>query len=586
MKAFPAIAFENTTREANGRRDYSVSKLHHLLLSGERRAILTIIVAGIAAIIPIIVWGIPSGGDLPNHFRFVQPFYESILNGHIYPGWLAESNYGFGDARFRFYPPGLYYLLTIFRSGAGWYWASVSTFAFLSVVGGLGAYFWARSSHSINVAMAAGLLYMIAPYHLNELYQASLLSEYAACSVLPFLFAFVERVCRRRNAGDIAGLAASYALLGLTHLPLTVIGSLSVALYALLLLTRERFWSTLTRLSVGVAIGLAASAFFWFNMVAELPWIKGNSANQNVYYDYRGNFLFSPSALTNRNTWYANLLGLAVLGMLLPALVLVKKRALRAVLVVTVVSFFMTTELSRPLWFVIPKLRDVQFPWRWLAITSLFGSALLAASLPKWKEILQHKVRPLYLVPILGVALSLFFVATQVVWDSDYLNRSSFDSLLANSRTAASFKDWMPLWADDKVQTFAASEPVEASGRKISVTDWQPEHRQFQIEAGSQTEARLRTFYYPLWTANAGGRELATRPGVDGALVVNVPPEATTISVDFREPGRAAIARMVSLLGWLMIFAITFWSFNLRRTQQANATGLYRGALRGQLPKG
>src|SRR6185295_8465757 len=111
---------------------------YHLLMSDERRAIFTIIIVGIAAMIPMMIWGIPSGGDLPNHFRFVQPFYESIRSGNLYPSWLAESNYGFGDARFRFYPPGLYYLLSLFKSGTGWYAASLLTFTFLSVAGGLG----------------------------------------------------------------------------------------------------------------------------------------------------------------------------------------------------------------------------------------------------------------------------------------------------------------------------------------------------------------------------------------------------------------------------------------------------------------
>jgi uncharacterized membrane protein (UPF0136 family) len=557
MSVLPATILKAVARHS---RTIPSVERNHFLVTRERAAILTIVIVGVAAIVPMLFWGIPSGGDLPNHFRFVQPFYETIRNGHFYPSWLAESNYGFGDARFRFYPPGLYYLLALFRFGASWYTTSLLTFAFLSTAGGLGVYFWARSSHSTNTAMWAGVIYAVAPYHLNELYQASLLSEYAACSVLPFLFAFVERVCRRRNNKDIAGLAASYALLILTHLPLTVIGSLSLAVYALILLRREKLWSTLARLMTGGFIGLAASACFWVTMLAELPLIKGNSANQNVYYDYRANFLFSPSALSNRNTWYANLLALAVLGILLPAAVLFKGKSMshatRALAILTAVSFLMATEISRPLWLVIPKLREVQFPWRWLAITSLFGSMLLAASLPKWKEILSAKLRPLHLVPLLAVVLSLFFVATQVVWDSEYLPRPEFDALLASSRGSASFKDWMPVWADDRIQTFAPSERVEAGDRKIAIVEWQPEHRVFQIEAGNTEFARIRTFFYPHWSAKAGERAIATTPGKDGAIVVQLPAAATTISLDFLEPRRVTVARVVSILGWLSIVAL------------------------------
>jgi len=544
----------------------------------DSRALLTVTLVGIILLVPMMVWGIPEGGDLANHFRFAQPFYDSIRTGHLYPGWLAESNYGFGDARFRFYPPGLYYLIAVFKSVSGWYWASIFTFAFLNVLGGLGAYFWARGSYSARVAMWAGVLYTIAPYHLNQIYQASLLSEYAACSILPFLFAFSERVCRRGGLANVGGLALSLALLVLTHLPLTVIGSLAVALYVLLCLQRERFWSTVLRLGLGVGLALVASSFFWTTVLVELPWIKGNSANQNIYYDYRVNFLFSPAALTNRNTWYANLLGLAVLGMLLPAVVLLKKKTadatIRSVALLTLVSFLMATEISRPLWFIIPKLREVQFPWRWLTIVSLGASILVPASLPRWRELWQSKFRPLHLLPILGCVLSLFFVATQVVLDSDYLSRAQFDSFLQNIRSAPSFKDWMPIWAGDNIQTYVPSDRVIATRRQVSVVDWQPEHRRLSVGAGEATEARIRTFYYPLWTANTKDGPLGIRPAPDGAMLVSVPAQAMTINLDFHEPPRVRQIRTVSLIGWLGIAALFVSGFRRRRTSTSISTAL------------
>jgi hypothetical protein len=537
----------------------------------DTQALLLVTIVGILLMIPMIVWGIPAGADLANHFRFAQPFYDSIRDGHVYPGWLAESNYGFGDARFRFYPPGLYYLIIAFKALGSWYWASILAFAFLNVLGGLGTYFWARGSYAAKIALGAGVVYSIAPYHLNQLYQASLLSEYAACSILPFLFAFVERVCRRGGLANIAGLAASYALLMLTHLPLTVIGSLSVAGYALLCLRRERFWSTVMRLALGIATGLAASSFFWTTVMAELPWVKGNSANQNIYYDYRSNFLFSPSALTNRNTWYANLLALAVLGMLLPAVILLKRKAAgsatRSIAFLTIASFLMTTEISRPIWFIVPKLREVQFPWRWLAIVSLAGSILLAASLPKWQELWRASFRPIHLVPMLGVVLSLIFIATQVVWDSEYLSHTQFDSFLTSIRTAPSFKDWMPVWASESIQSFTPSDRVTAGERTVAIAGWQPQRREFTIGPGAATEARVRTFYYPLWSATGNDGPLAIGPAPDGALLVSLPAQATKVSLDFREPPRVHIATAFSIGGWIGIAAL-FAAGILKRPQR------------------
>ncbi|MFN2482619.1 MAG: 6-pyruvoyl-tetrahydropterin synthase-related protein, partial [Pyrinomonadaceae bacterium] len=228
-----------------------------------------VLACGVAIIVPALLRGLPVGADFNNHYRHALPLYDSLRAGHFDPGWLAESNDGYGDARFRFYPPATYYLLSATRFVAGdWYAGSLITFALLSSVGALGVFAWGRRLGASRwIAALAGALYAIAPYHLNELYQASFLAEYAACAVLPWCFAFTQGVFDSRRsvsrARDVAGLGLSYAALVLSHLPLTVIGSLSLGVYALLLARRARSIKPLAIFAAGVVLGLVASAFYW-----------------------------------------------------------------------------------------------------------------------------------------------------------------------------------------------------------------------------------------------------------------------------------------------------------------------------------
>lgn len=537
---------------------------------------------GLAVMLPAMIHGIPNGGDLINHYRFAQPFYEAMQRGDFAPGWLAESNYGLGDPRFRFYPPGLYYLLCFGRYLTGnWYASTILTFTLLSIVGGLGLYFWSRVYLMRRWALAAGILYIIVPYHLNQFYQASLLSEYAACSVLPFAFAFVARICQsNRGTRDVAGLALSFALLILLHLPLTVIGGLALLIYALLNLERGKVRLTLSKLALGVGLGLAASAFFWVRMIAELHWIQAGQVAPNSYYDYRVNFLFSPGALENRNTWYANLLALAMLGLFLPALALVKRArgskneagslkaenktpGLKAVAWLFALSFLMATALSRPLWSLIPPLQSVQFPWRWLSVTSMAGALLLAASIPRWLEKWRGRsFRPAHLVFVLSVVLSLFFIGYEVVCDCDYLPRSKFETVLRESRGAISFNDWLPVGARPFMQVPRMNANVEAPPREIRITQWEPERRAFEVAPGAATTARVWTYYYPHWTATSDGQQLRTRAADDGTLLVELPAQATNVTLEFREPERTRRAALVSCLGWFFIALLLI--FNLR----------------------
>ena len=523
----------------------------------EPKAILVVVAFASLLILPIAVWGIPEGGDLANHYRAAIPFYESLQSGNLYPGWLAESNAGYGDPRFRFYPPGFYFLLAAFKMFVGWYGATVLAFALLSIAGSLGVYFWTRNFLPPPQAMLAGMLYAVAPYHLNELYQASLLSEYAGCAVLPFVFGFIDRVCTNRRLVDVAGLGASYALLILSNLPLAVIGSLSALLFGIFRADRRVLAQTFLRLGVGVVLGLVASAFFWVRMVSELSWIKGGGVDPKPYYDYRFNFLFSSDALTNRNTWYANLLALTTIAFLLPAIVLIRKdRRYIPIAVVTLFSFFMALPLSKPIWAIIPKLSEVQFPWRWLAVVSLTGSVLLAASASRWIELFKSRIRPLHLVPLLGLILSLGFVTTQVVWEAHYLTRRQFDDFLPTMRGAVSFKDWLPVSARQIIELPKMSANVESQSRQITTEAWTPEYRRFSLSDGPGEEVRVKTFHYPNWIATAGGVPLQVRSSPDGVMLVTIPSGPTTVDLRFREPQKVRVAGLVSGLSWIFILAI------------------------------
>ncbi|HMG74137.1 MAG TPA: 6-pyruvoyl-tetrahydropterin synthase-related protein [Pyrinomonadaceae bacterium] len=548
----------------------------------EFRNVSIVAVVAIAVLLPIVVFGIPNGADLPNHLRFALPFYESIQAGHLHPGWLAESNYGLGDPRFIFYPPGLYYLLSASRMLTGeWFSASILVFLFLSIAGGLGAYFWAHTIFSPSVAMWTGILYTLAPYRLNELYQASLLSEYAACSVVPLAFAFVERVIRKKSIYDVIGLGAAYALLILTHLPITVIGSLALTAYALIRIERKFLLATLARLALGVTLGLAASSFFWTSMLAELSWIKGNSAGLNPYYDYRLNFLFSPSALTNRNTWYANVLALAMIGFLLPGLVFIlrsfkqekSKRALTAVLALLLVTFLMATSLSKPVWAIVPKLSEVQFPWRWLSITSLMGAILFAAGIPKWQEQLRKRIRPRDLAVGLAFALSLVFIGTQIIQESEYISRAKFEPMVQEVRGAVSFKDWLPASARDFNNVEKMSAKVDAGARPVTVTSWEPERRTFHLGAGSENTVQVRTYFYPRWTAYADGRPLPVTANADGLLLISAPPQATDIQLIFAQPPRVRVFEIVTVMSWMLILSSLLLAAIKMKGKRAAASG-------------
>ncbi len=528
-------------------------------LSDSNLAIVFVVVVSFLVVVPAIVRGIPSNIDLTNHFRFALPFYDALAAGDLYPGWLAESNGGYGDPSFRFYPPALYYLLAAARSVIGnWYGATLVVFVMISIAGGLGMYFWARANLSASSASWAAFFYALAPYHLNQLYQATLLAEWAGAAVLPFVFGFVDRVCERGRRRDVAGLAATYGLLLFTHLPLAVIGSMALAVYALV---KVRELRKLVKLAIGSLLGLSVSAIYWVTMVSEVGWIGVNNMKPDSSVDYRANFLLSTFSPDNLNVWWMNIIALMTLLLFTPALFLLRKRVTTGktlIVAVTLFSLFMALPPSRPLWSVLKPLQETQFPWRWLVLISMGGSILAAAGLP----LLANSARTKRLLLLGAMTIAVAFTLSHIIREAQYFPPPRFETMLTDVRGSASVNYWFPIWARRDARKMSTE--VEANGRIVTVSSWRPEHRKFSVAPGPATEARVRTFYYPHWTATSEAGILPTRPDDDGALLIQLPQDATSVTLDFREPRKTKISTMSSLSG-LIIIGLLAVPFKRRR---------------------
>lgn len=534
----------------------------------ECRSISWVALAGIAVLLPVIVFGVPSNLDLVNHFRFALPFYEALQHGHLYPGWLAESNSGYGDASFRFYPPALYYLLAVARAVSGsWYSATVSVFALLSVTGAAGVYFWARQFAARESAMWAGILFAVAPYHLNQIYQAFLLAEFAGAAVLPFVFAFAERVCTGRRFRDVAGLAASYAILVCTHVPLTVIGSIALLVYVVFRLEPAKRWNTIAGLSASLILGLVASAGYWTTVLAELKWIRADNIQPDPSVDYRKNFVLSTLSPDNLNVWWMNILLLMTVALFWPSLALLWKRTrngalspvrpaqdvrtIRAIGILLLAAILMATPLSRPLWYLIRPLQQTQFPWRWLVIISLLSPLVFAEAIPFWTTLWREKKRRLVMIATGTMAISLAFSASHIVREAQYLRAPEFDATLRLIPGSQGVSQWLPTWVNEPVREMKTA--IDAGSRTVSVRSWEPERRVFDIGAGEAIAVRVRTFFYPHWTATANGQILPVSAAADGAMMVGVPATPASVVLEFHEPLRTRWATIASAVGAIAI---------------------------------
>jgi hypothetical protein len=529
-----------------------------------RTAIDLVIILAVSAAIaaPIFLSGIPSGNDLPQHYQFAIAYRDAIASGDPFLGWSADTNYGFGDVGVRFYPPFSYWVLAgVELVTSNWYDASVLTFALWFFIGGLGIYFLAREWFDHPASLAASLAFTLMPYHVNQIYNAFLYAEFAGTAILPFCFLFAGRVCRRGDLRDILGLSLSFALLVLTHLPLTVIGAISLFIFSIASLRSKNWTTAVAKLAASVAIGLLASSLYWIKVVSEFDRVKVSTGDYSAgVFGFHSNFLLSyffatAAEYADRSLLFVDLILAATIAIALPGAVVyyystraTSDRGPIAVAAIFLASLIVATPLSVPLWEHLDILARTQFPWRWLSVTSLAGAILFAAGIQSYSGYLKTRARPIVLL-CFGLALVGFaFTLAQVVRPAVFIPREAFEAKVNELSGSENCECLWPVWASK--EALMNRDLVSASGRKVEAETWGRTDRTIRMSKGSDSITRIATFYYPNWKASVAGTEISVMAGNDGSMLLSVPPESSTIRIWFEEPLIVRLAIIISILTW------------------------------------
>lgn len=530
---------------------------------------------GAALVITLPVWlfGIPNGNDFPQHYQFAITFFDSVKQGIYYPGWSPFTNYGYGDVGIRFYPPLAYYILIFFRGLLGnWYDASCIAIFLFFFLSGAGFYLWSNEWFSERASLFSAIIYMFAPYHLNQLYKSFLFAELAGSAILPFCFLFATKICRRGKLSDIIGLGVFYGLLILTHLPTLVIGSICLFIYCCFSIEKQTL-RTLLRLVISVTIGLSAASFYWIRMIFELDYVAHSTSRfVSQEYDFHSHFIFSDlfyflNIESKSFSSHIDLILIFTFAFFLPSLILYYLKTAKVAqtpklygpLSVLILSVFMTVPLSLPVWENFSFIQKIQFPWRWLPVVSLSGiiyiSAFFEANLYNFKSKERYQSILAAGLLITGVV----FACLQTMNPLIQYSRSEMATITERLREGGSYICWLPVWADRKALT--QPNVVNAGDRAVEVVTVSPTQKLLRFQQGKDMAVRVNIFYYPHWRAYLDGNEVMLSPGEYGTINFNLPThEAADVTLSFVDPPYVRWASIISILVFLTI--ASFLVFN------------------------
>ena len=549
-----------------------------------------IAVSAAVTILPVLFFGIPDGYDLPHHYQCAATFLDAVKSGDFYPSWSLDRNLGYGGLELRMYPPLSHYVLALFKLATGnWHLATWLTYTFWWIVGCFGIYFWTKEFTKSENAVFAAILFGIIPYRINEIYQTFLYAEFAAGSILPFCFLFLTRITKdscekEENANlkktfistNILGFAVSLSALILTHLPLTLIGIIALVIYFLCQVKWRfpDFSYIFARVSFGGLLALASTSFFWVKVLQERFMMAKTSIHEELEVHYQFNFLLTPIQIYDEITYklsfvpfFYDLVLLLTILIVLPMAITgllknpsLEKRQWLGLWIVFIFSIFITTVLSRPLWDNLPLLFEVQFPWRWLNIVSIFAPVLAAGGFStclKWYE--NEEFRK-YAVMVSGVfIIALTLSISWAISTAAYIPPKDTDYRIEQAIKGKSFKFWGTIWArEDFVNNL--TNKVSVNLRQTNVLEWKPTERIFTVEEGQPSDAYVATFYHPNWHTTVNNIPTEIRPTSDGGMIISVPFQNSVIKLSFQESPAVSSAQLLSKTVWLLLLSYgAFW---------------------------
>src|SRR5262245_61721848 len=218
---------------------------------------------------------LPQAHDLTVHWNRMIAFDEGLRSGLIYPRWLGRLNQGYGAATTLFYAPGVYYVLSAAHAVSGDWSDAIGILAFAAALCSAAAfYFYARLLVDRRAALIGASIYILLPYRLIDLYHRGALAELLAFVWMPVVMYVVTRGARQFSASLLILGGGAYALLMLSHPPTTYLFTLSLAVFAVAYSWQARSPRIALLCLCVVAIGAAASAFYWVPASVEIGYVR------------------------------------------------------------------------------------------------------------------------------------------------------------------------------------------------------------------------------------------------------------------------------------------------------------------------
>lgn len=557
--------------------------------------IATVLAAAALAVAPELIWGNSCGHDFDFHLVSWFDALNSWRHGIAYPHWTPSANFGAGEPRFVFYSPLTWMLGAGLAAAIPWSLVpTVLTFILLAGTG-LATRALGREVLSEGAATLAGCFAIFSGYPLFTAYERSAFAELAGGAWIPLVLLFALRnhdaVAQRGLArgftqkGTVVALAVAVAGSWLSNPTVGVMACYLLAGVAMVSAALQRSWWPALRAAAGAALGMGLCAAYLIPAAWEQRWVDIKEVTKATGQTLENNWLFAQHAnpglaLHDQILRTVSIIAVVMFIVALSALLVCALRRrlpgprgwwIPLALIpfgVLLLQFSFTDRL----WNLLPELRFLQFPWRWLLVLEAPMAIFLASAL--WPKGSALRFRFALILGCVAVFVAMTFWAGKDLFQSLYPEDKvpGMLSVLQPGRGYYGTAEYEPFGAD--ITTIPmnlpagclVSDPQTTFGKPnddgdmawdatqgtcmtnyATAADSGPEHVRIRGKSPHSGYLIIRHLTYPAWRVTLNGRLIEPRPArKDGLMAVPVAQGSFEIAVDWTTTSDVVLARWVS----------------------------------------
>ena len=438
-------------------------------------------------------------------------FVKGLKDGQLPVRWAGPPAFdGYGYPLFIFIYRFPFYLGTFFHLiGLSFIDSIKAVFILTYVLSGLAMYLTQKKLWSNRLAAFTGAVFCLwTPWRFSTILVRASLGEAVCFLFLPLLIWAV--LAKKPIFGGIflACLFLSHMMLAFLFLPFLLV------LIIFFLYQRKDKKAFIIHNSKFIILALALSAFYWLPALVEK---KETMFSQEMMVFYRDHFpslkqliysswgygLSHPGTELDAMSFQVGIAQWLAVALAVLVWWRQRQRLLGLLIVFFFSAVFLMLPVANPYWQAISFFLKIDFPFRYLALTTLFSSLITGGVLTALKK------------KTLFLPLTIFLLALTFYGNRNHLRVNLYQDLtddyfLNKPATSNSYNEYRPRWSVSGKHEGPRQAVLEAMAGEVEVlseevhSHWQ----KYRVKAVEDSQVRLNTVYYPgwrLWVSTKGG---------------------------------------------------------------------------------